>query len=675
MTSSCTCRMSTGTNPLSSAAACAEFTPAIGISVKTSMPSGSWHRCRRRLERTIVVDSDHSPESVLASLFYRVGNLLAPELRRQSLPALLDEKRTPETIFSGPALRHGFVSDDQLQPRPREITISQIIQRIVGTEGVGAVQQLSLSIDDDSIDVGGRASLPVPRGSILQLDTRPVGDRFSIRLARGAVEYTPDPAAVKRELDRLWAEHRRRYDVRADARRLLAIPAGQYLDAGYYSSIQEHYPAIYGVNRYGIGAEASTARRAQAKQFKGYLLAFEQLLADSFARVEGLRELCSISRTPRQRAFRQYLGLCDSTGATLVPDVAPLLKDSYRDALSTLSDHRGKLLERRIRFVDFMLATYGEALDPIVPPAVSRGDAAASPSSAQQLRSKLEFLRKLTRVGHDRGRGGDYLAPQPARQMAGLELKARLQLGMDLKAPTPFAQLLADLRISLQDAAPAAEYALMLRHAAHIGQQFAPVPLAPARSAPGAREGRSAIMTEELLVAAADVGNYRIGTLPGDQRVTVVCRAPLQPAWQLVGRYKDYDSALTEAGNIARAARVLRQSARRLYIVEHMLLRGRRGPQTDPDVAGFEYSFAATAVVCLPGREADDAGYRQHVREVIRAQAPAHVVMNASFLRLRHVAEFEELYASWRQALAAPGRSRLEAASRQLREFLIPTQA
>jgi hypothetical protein len=183
-------------------------------------------------------------------------------------------------------------------------------------------------------------------------------------------------------------------------------------------------------------------------------------------------------------------------------------------------------------------------------------------------------------------------------------------------------------------------------------------------------------MTEELLVAAADIGNYRIGTLPDEASVSVVCRAPLQPAWQLVGRYEDDESALADARNWHRLANEIRQKARRLYIVEHLLLRGHRRPQADDDVAGFEYSLTATAVVCLPGREADDSGYRQHVREVIRANAPAHIVMNTSFLRFRHVAEFERLYAAWQKKLADPtDPAGLEASCRELREFLLPTQS
>src|SRR5262249_19826126 len=155
-----------------------------------------------------------------------------------------------------------------------------------------------------------------------------------------------------------------------------------------------------------------------------------QLLADSFARLEGLKTLCAIGRAPRQRAFYSYLDACDPAGEAVVPDVGPLLKDSYRSAVRTLSDDRAKLLERRNRFLDFLLATYGERGDALVSPGTPLRDAAGRRRDARSLRMKLKLLRRLTRVGRDRGRGAEYGAQATARQIAGLEFKTRLQLGM-----------------------------------------------------------------------------------------------------------------------------------------------------------------------------------------------------------------------------------------------------
>jgi len=629
---------------------------------------------RAVLAATITIDNAAVPETVLASVFYRIGNLLAPELRRQSLQELLDAGETPASIFTGPGLRSGFVSDDQLGPLPHELTLSQITQCLVGTDGVAGVRHASLAIDGAAIEPGGQFALTVPDGCILRVDTRPAGDRFSVRVLREGVEYTPRADAVARELHRLWAEHRRRFDVRADARRLLTMPRGQFIDAGSYVSIQEQYPTTYGINRFGVGSDATPARRASARQFKAYLLAFEQLLADSFAMVDGVRELCTIGREPRRRAFRQYLDACDETGATLVPDVEPLLSESYRSELAAFASGRDRYLERRNRFLDYLLASYGEATDPVISAPASRPDDSRQTHRAQHLRTKLRYLRQLPRIGRDRGRGGDYLSRRPRRQCAGLELRTRLQLGLELE-PVPLAQLLGQLHVTLGDGPSSEDYALMRVYGPHIDEHFAPLPLAGPSPAVR-RRGAAVTMTEELLVGAGDIGNYRIGTLPDDPRIILVCRAPQQPVWQLVGRYDDYDSALSDARRWRRLAGVLRNKSRQIFVIEHLLLRGQRGPRADDQAAGFDYGLTVTAVVCLPGREANDSGYREYVREVIRRNTPAHIVVRTSFLRFRHAAEFERLYVEWRQKLAARNDpDGLEKACRELREFLLPTQS
>ena len=61
---------------------------------------------------------------------------------------------------------------------------------------------------------------------------------------------------------------------------------------------------------------------------------------------------------------------------------------------------------------------------------------------------------------------------------------------------------------------------------------------------------------------------------------------------------------------------------------------------------------------------------------MIRRNAPAHIVIHTSFLRLRHAREFEQLYGEWRRQLAARNDLKgLEKACRDLREFLLPSQS
>ena len=64
---------------------------------------------------------------------------------------------------------------------------------------------------------------------------------------------------------------------------------------------------VYGINAYGLPQDAPRARQGQAKQLKGYLLAFEQLMADFFAQLAQVKNLYSVSQSLRHTYFFQYL--------------------------------------------------------------------------------------------------------------------------------------------------------------------------------------------------------------------------------------------------------------------------------------------------------------------------------------------------------------------------------
>ncbi|MCB1037445.1 MAG: hypothetical protein KDD47_26680, partial [Acidobacteria bacterium] len=70
----------------------------------------------------VSVDETLAPEALLAEVYFRLGNFLAPELARRPLDALLAEGLPPDAIFNGPLLRHGFIADGELQPKAERFT-------------------------------------------------------------------------------------------------------------------------------------------------------------------------------------------------------------------------------------------------------------------------------------------------------------------------------------------------------------------------------------------------------------------------------------------------------------------------------------------------------------------------------------------------------------------------
>jgi hypothetical protein len=647
---------------------------------------------RAAVHADVTLDSARAPEATLATLFFNLGNLLAPELRRRPLQALLDRGQSPDEIFNGPLLKNGFIEDAQLRPKASSIPVQEIARVMVRSAGVASVRDVRVRAGEGGAVYRGDESVPVPAKRILQLDTSTERRRggFTIRLFKDGLEYEPDPLLVRRELDKLWAEYRSTYRLAPQYEEYFPVPQGRYRDVESYYSIQNQYPEVYGIGDYGLPEAASAARRAQAKQLKGYLLVFEQLLADFFAQLAHVKDLFSTEYGLRHTYFYQYL--TDS-----VPNVAPLLKADYRDGLSELVHSQDSFAERRNRFLNFLLALYAESLNASSVTA-ARDVRDEDGEAARLIRAKLALLHQLVASTRDRGRAFDYLARASPRNVAGMEIKCRIQLGMEVLDRRPLVDVFDEWAVTLADADDGASVGRPLaRPADDIEEHFAPVnapaeerPPADAEAGvvrPAARTTplRGETVSEEFLHAASDLKNYRVGSFADERAVAVVCKSPAEERWRLVGKYPDAETAHAAARAAFEVARHLRSRRRQLYIVEHTLLRFGRPRDEESaaadEIAGgdggqngagkFVYSFTLTAVVSAPPGGEDGADYRTFVREVIRQNTPSHIVADYCFLDLGRMRDFESLYWAWRHALrrGQPRRNIVEASAR-LRAFL-----
>ena len=434
----------------------------------------------------VTISAGVVPEAILAGIFFNLGNFLAPELRRQSLQSLLAQGQTPDEIFNGPLLRNGFIADDQLQPKATEFVVQQIAGVIARSNGVTSAGGVTVQVGERGTIYHGVQRIPVPRRVILKLFTRPetkLGG-FSIKLFMNGIEFQPDPVRVQRQLDKLWAEWRRSYKLAAQYEEFFALPKGQYHDFEEYYSIQNQYPNVYGINAFGLPPEASIMRQAQARQLKGYLLVFEQLLADYFAQLVHVRNLYSIDYQLSQTYFFQYL-------TASVPNVAPLLRKDYETGLAGIIRSQDHVVIRRNRFLDFLLALYAEELN--AASVFELRDAEQPEESSQEslMRAKLAFLHHLVASTHNRGRGFDYLASPSARNIAGMEIKARIQLGIEA-FDRPLTDVLEEHALEIVGTDAEASIGRTLpRHTDFIEENFIPLALLPTKPETPGSDGRT----------------------------------------------------------------------------------------------------------------------------------------------------------------------------------------
>jgi len=360
---------------------------------------------RTTLSATADIAGHDEPEAIAADILYRAGQFLAPEIRRRPLADRLAAGQTTAQIFDGPLLRNGFIDDADLQPQAMRIDMTRLIRAMAESPGVSGISDLSLRIGRQTH--GPTDVITVGANDILRLDPALDARTLPIRLIRHGHPCRLDPNRVRQELAKRWRNHRRLHPLARDYHQAFAPPRGRRHDLAHYASIRGLYPETYGIGARGLPADASPLRQAQARQLKGYLLVFEQLLADYLAQLAHARDLLSTIPTLTHTYAGQSL-------ATALSDLADLVPSP--DAIDHLRARRDPGAARRSRFLDVLLALY--AADP--PAHEPTAHHPREERDESLVAAKLHALNGVARASRDRGLGIDYLAEASVRNQAGL---------------------------------------------------------------------------------------------------------------------------------------------------------------------------------------------------------------------------------------------------------------
>ena len=283
-----------------------------------------------------------------------LADYISPSLTFLSLPILLEQGKPVEDIFAGPILDHGFLDDAQLQQfdRKTELHTSDLIRIILGLPGVSAVKHITLTgsqarDQEWALDLNSQLT---PRLQSLE----PTVQAGNIKFYKGQILCELDFTQIQQTLSVFaTSQSQSSTSQRPPAKSLdLPIPMGDYRELSDYESVQSEFPVAYGIGEIGLPASASLERKAQAKQLQAYLMVFDQLLANYFAQLDHVRDLFSLSITQIQTYFSQNIAH--------FPGGKEILQAAYTDYLNYSSADTALDLDRKNRFLDHLIAQYGE---------------------------------------------------------------------------------------------------------------------------------------------------------------------------------------------------------------------------------------------------------------------------------------------------------------------------
>lgn len=383
------------------------------------------------LECELDIAEGYRLDDILAEAWFRIGLFLSPMVQYSTLESLLAEGVDPDRIFEGPLLLHGFIDDEQLKPereRDRYIYTSDLLRILMDIPGVLTVSKLGVSGYVDGRQLVEHAENCLELAQVCTYDTcnpdllirtiyrkpRLSPWRSSISFRRDGFELTADADAFSDALQHYQGLRLDNLTSRLPQTYQPASFAGEDMEVDDWQSIQEDFPIHYGIGSEGLPQDAPDLREAQAKQYKGFLLFFDQLLANYCSQLSHLREFFSFRDAGADEILRTYF----IQGLQSVPDVAPLLNSfvqggtvdwqNFLNDLGPVAESQEVYLDRRNRFLSHVMARFGESFAGYAAKMFTYNRAQTVPDNDTQKRliaDKKMLLNDLPVISSQRGKG------------------------------------------------------------------------------------------------------------------------------------------------------------------------------------------------------------------------------------------------------------------------------
>ncbi|MEM7371295.1 MAG: hypothetical protein AAF587_21955 [Bacteroidota bacterium] len=395
------------------------------------------------------------PESLLAELLFRVAESLTPKIRFQTLEELIEQGDNHANIFNGPLPKHGFVKYEDLRKSDLHLlnTVhkSRLIQILTDLDGIVSVNNFRVLLNGSTLDTeitnlgeNAYAELDIP----FFLDRRQGYDEnYPIKFLIGDLQYELDLNTASNTYDMLLAKHRLQYERPLELHVPPPTASRKLEEVEAYHSIQNSFPEVYGIGDLGLPTRAPRERKAHAKQLQAYLMFYEQLMANYLSQLVHVRSFFSTDLDIEQTYFSQPI--YDVPGAE---DILGRNKELFAKELDTLVRQFDPVIKRRNRFLDHLLARFGEEFMTDSFNTLNRKAAGKENEGFEQeiIKSKVRFLQNYISISRERGKGYNYLkGAEDPQNVSGLKKRISLLFGFQDYQERPLSQILKNPRVKV----------------------------------------------------------------------------------------------------------------------------------------------------------------------------------------------------------------------------------
>lgn len=349
-------------------------------------------------------------ELIHAKIITAINEYFSTTLRFYSIKQMLDKGYTPDEIFDGPfILDNGFIDSQELKEADLrgEVRLSDLMKLIMSIEGVKHINDISIGNCESNEALENEWLICISE------DIKPVLCKKSVfSYNKGVLPLNINQTQVAIYLEQLKEDAQLENEVPEDGRDL-NFPESTYLAADSYTTLQNDFPETYGVGQSGLSARATSERKSQVKQLKGYLLFFDKVLASYFKHLGNMKELLSINGSLDKTYFTQVIEDIKDFDE-IVKEYPTIPSDTNNDTLTkALFEQQDDTIERRSKITDHLLARFAEKFGDY---AFLMKDLFGTATNEIVLTNKKGFLDDYIAISSERGSAFNY-CNQPKKNL------------------------------------------------------------------------------------------------------------------------------------------------------------------------------------------------------------------------------------------------------------------
>lgn len=346
----------------------------------------------------IEIDPQANEEYIHAQITLELEKYLSPTIKYYSLAEMLDKGYSSDHIFEGPFLDNGFIDSTELENSSlkTEVRLSDIMQIIMNIEGVTVIKDIALNNCEAIESEGSVWNICVPANKKPTLCSK-----STLNFSKGVLPVMVNKVKAKQYLADL-KEDLAYLQQKAAQNREPKIPHGKIVESDFYTSVTNNFPENYGIGEVGLSESASMERKAKAKQLKGYLLFFDQILASYFKHLSNIKAVLSINNELTSTYFTQAIE--DMAGFDEIVN-QKYLSSSEKKLDESLFGHLDDAIKRQNQVKDHLIARFAERFAEY---AFLMKSLYGASSDEIVLQNKSDFLINYDTISSQRGSAFNY---------------------------------------------------------------------------------------------------------------------------------------------------------------------------------------------------------------------------------------------------------------------------